>query len=126
MRLWPFRRPRAAPTGTLEDTLITEELLRGAMEDAFTVRERQVRGGVLVFRGALRMEPGRALDLLIARFRPFGYTPFLRAEGGEIVLQAWPLAERAEHSRVAVNVVLFLLTCVTTVIFGSGALQSFD
>jgi len=39
------------------------------------VRDRQVRGSVVVFRGVLTIEPRRALELLIDRFRPFGYTP---------------------------------------------------
>jgi membrane-associated protease RseP (regulator of RpoE activity) len=126
MRLLPFRRSRVASAPPLEDLLITEDLLRRTAEDVFTVRERQVRGGVVIFRGELRVEPRQALDLLLARFRPFGYTPFLRAEGGEIVLQAWPLPEHAERPRVAINVVLFLLTCLTTLVAGSGAFLSFD
>jgi membrane-associated protease RseP (regulator of RpoE activity) len=126
MRLWPFRRPRATPPAALDDLLITEDLLRRTAEDVFAVRERQVRGGMIVFRGELRMDPGPALDVLLARFRPFGYTPFLRAEGGEVVLQAWPLAEAVERSRVGVNVALFLLTCLTTLVAGSGAFLAFD
>lgn len=127
MRLWPFRRSRLAGSPPIDDMLITEDLLHRAADDVFDVRERQLRGGgIVVFRGALRMEPRPALDALLARFRPFGYTPFLRAEGGEIVLQAWPLAERAERPRVGVNVVLFLLTCLTTLVAGSGAFFSFD
>ena len=126
MRFWPFRRSRVASAPPLEDLLITEDLLRRTLEDVFAVRERQVRGRLVIFRGELRMEPKQALDVLLARFRPFGYTPFLRAEGGEIVLQAWPLAENAERPRVSVNVVLFLLTCLTTLIAGSGAFLSFD
>jgi membrane-associated protease RseP (regulator of RpoE activity) len=110
----------------LDDVLVTEDLLRRTSEDVFTVRERQVRGGVIVFRGELRAEPGQALDVLLARFRPFGYTPFLRVEGGEVVLQAWPLFDRVEPTRVGVNVALFLLTCLTTLIAGSGAFLSFD
>lgn len=126
MGLWPFRRSRVAPAVPLDDLLITEDLLRRTAEDVFTVRERQVRGGLVIFRGELRAEPKQALAVLLARFRPFGYTPFLRAEGGEIVLQAWPLAESSARPRVVVNVVLFLLTCVTTLIAGSGAFLSFD
>jgi membrane-associated protease RseP (regulator of RpoE activity) len=126
MRLWPFRRSRVAPSLPLEDVLITEELLRRTAEDVFAIRERQVRGGIVVFRGELRTEPRQALDVLLARFRPFGYTPFLRAEGGEIVLQAWPLAETTERTRPGLNIVLFLLTCLTTLVAGSGAFLSFD
>ena len=118
MRVWPFRRRRVAPPVALDDLLITEDLLRRTAEDVFVVRDRQVRGGIIVFRGQLRTEPRRALDVLLERFRPFGYTPFLRVEGGEVVMQAWPLAQTTERTRVGVNVLLFLLTCVTTLIAG--------
>src|SRR5262245_12561986 len=120
MRLWPFRRP-LAPAMPVEDLLITEDLLRRSSEEVFTVRERQVRGGIILFRGELRAEPQQALDVLLARFRPFGYTPFLRAEGGEVVLQALPLGEISGRARPGVNVALFLLTCLTTLVAGSGA-----
>jgi len=126
MRVWPFARRRVAPEASLDDLLITEDLLRRTAEDVFEVRDRQVRGGIIVFRGQLRTEPRHALDVLLERFRPFGYTPFLRVEGGEVVMQAWPLAQTTERTRVGVNVVLFLLTCLTTLIAGSGAFLSFD
>lgn len=126
MRFWPFRRARVAPAGLTDDLLITEDLLRRTAEGVFAVRERLIRGGIVVFRGRLLTEPGHALDLLLTRFRPFGYTPFLRAEGGEVVLQAWPLAETTERPRIGVNVLLFVLTCVTTVVAGSGAFLTFD
>jgi membrane-associated protease RseP (regulator of RpoE activity) len=126
MRVWPFGRRRVAPEASRDDLLITEDLLRRTAEDVFDVRDRQVRGGIIVFRGQLRAEPRRALDVLLERFRPFGYTPFLRVEGGEVVMQAWPLAETGKRPRVGVNIALFLLTCLTTLIAGSGAFLSFD
>jgi len=119
MRLWPFRRSRAVVVQSTDDLLITEELLRSTAEDVFAVRERQIRGGIFVFRGRLLAEPRRALDTLLSRFRPFGYTPFLRAEGGEVVLQAWPLAETTAPQRIGLNVVLFVLTCLSTLLAGS-------
>lgn len=126
MRVWPFPRRRVAPGVPLDDLIITEDLLRRTAEDVFDVRDRQVRGGIIVFRGQLRTEPRQAIDVLLERFRPFGYTPFLRVEGGEVVLQAWPLAETRARAGVGVNVALFLLTCLTTLIAGSGAFLSFD
>src|ERR1700693_5211501 len=120
MRLWPFRRPPPPAAPPTDELVITEDLLRRAAEEVFAVRERQIRGGIIVFRGDLLTEPGRALDVLLARFRPFGYTPFLRADRAEVVLQAWPLAEPAQHQRIVVNVVLFLLTCLSTLVAGSG------
>jgi membrane-associated protease RseP (regulator of RpoE activity) len=126
MRFWPFRRRRVASAVSTDDLLLTEDLLRQTAEDVFAVRERQLRGAGIVFRGQLRVEPRPALDVLLARFRPLGYTPFLRAEGGEIVLQAWPMAETTARPRVGVNIALFLLTCATTLIAGSGAFLTFD
>jgi membrane-associated protease RseP (regulator of RpoE activity) len=118
MRLWPARprrRPAVPPPG---DVLVTEEQLRESVEDVLVVRDRQVRGSVIVFRGLLTMEPGRALELLIDRFRPFGYTPFLRQEGDTVAVQAWPLAETAVPRRIGLNVLLFVLTCLSTLVAG--------
>src|SRR5215813_7616270 len=126
MRLWPFRQRRVVATVSADDLLLTEELLRRTAEDVFDVREREVRGHGVIFRGRLRVEPRHALDVLLARFQPLGYTPFLRPEGGEIVLQAWPMAETAARQRVGVNIALFLLTCLTTLVAGSGAFLTFD
>ena len=119
MRLWPLRgrRPRVSPPS--EDLLATEELLRTRVEDVFVAHERRSGSGIIAFRGELRAEPARALDVLIARLRPFGYTPFLAAEGDAVVLQAWPLAATVERPRVAVNLVLFLLTCASTLVAGA-------
>src|SRR5436309_2065421 len=119
MRFWPFRgRPAAAPPPA-NDLLATEELLRKNVEDLLVVRERQIRGGVIVFRGELLLSPSRAVDALLERFRVFGYTPFIHADGDGVVVQAWPLAEVVERPRVAVNVVLFVLTCASTLVAGT-------
>src|SRR6267142_1182463 len=114
MRLWPARPRRRSAVPPPEDVLVTEEQLRRNVEDVLVVRDRQVRGSVIVFRGVLTIEPRRALDLLIDRFRPFGYTPFLRQEGDAVAVQAWPLAETAVPRRIGVNLLLFVLTCLTT------------
>jgi Zn-dependent protease len=120
MRLWPFRRRAAAPPPALssDDLLALEEALRARAGDVMAIRERQIRGGVIVFRGALAMAPGRALDTLEARFRPYGYTPFLRADGDDVVLQAWPLAETESPPRVRLATLLFAVTCVSTLAAG--------
>ena len=119
MRLWPFRGRRAPAAASADDLIFVENLLWRGVDDVFTVRERQIRGGIIVFRGELRVPPASALETLLARFRPLGFTPFLRSEGGEVVLQAWPLADPRERSGVAVNVVLFVLTCVSTLFAGA-------
>jgi membrane-associated protease RseP (regulator of RpoE activity) len=98
--------------------LVIEDRLRRNVEDVLAVRDRQIRGGIVVFRGDLMTEPARALDLLIDRFRPLGYTPYLRDESGVVALQAWPVAETTTRSRVGVNLVLFVLTLVSTLAAG--------
>ena len=49
-----------------------------------TVRERRILGPTIVFRGDLTVDPSRAVDRFVARFRPYGYTPFLRQEDGAV------------------------------------------
>jgi membrane-associated protease RseP (regulator of RpoE activity) len=114
MRWWPMRARRRPAPPPPEDLLVTEDRLRSSVEDVLAVRDRQFRGGIIVFRGTLTMPPGRALDVLIERFRPIGYTPFLREDGGVVSVQAWPLAEATAPWRVGVNLLLFALTCVST------------
>ncbi len=125
MRVWPARRRRPALAALpSDDLLITEDLLRRNVEDLLMVRDRQIQGGAIVFRGDLLVEPARALDLMLARFKPFGYTPFLRARNGQTTVQALPLAEVTERPRIWVNVVLFLLTCLSTL--AAGAMFAVD
>ncbi len=128
MRLWPFRpRPRfALPPAPPEDLLALEDLLRRNVEDILVVRERQLRGLTVVFGGELLVSPPRALELLESRFKPHGYTPFIREERGNVWVQALPLAEVTERENPWVNLVLFLATCLSTVWAGSGTLNPFS
>src|SRR6185503_13926141 len=120
MRFWPFRRrPSVVPLAS-EDLLITEERLRHATEDVVAVHERQIRGGVILFRGTLRVEASRALQILLQRFEPFGYTPFVRAEGDGVVVQAWPLGDMTQPARPLLALTLFALTVVSTFVAGSA------
>ncbi len=120
---WPFRRPVRGEPAPADDLLIIEDLLRRNVEDLFLVRERKILGGIVVFRGDLMVEPARAVELLVERFRPFGYTPFVRGDtNGGVSIQAWPLAQTTAPQRVAVHIVLFLLTCLSTLF--AGALMS--
>jgi len=120
MRWWPIRgrARRLPPPPPPDEMLVIEDRLRRNVEDVLSIRDRQIRGGIVVFRGSLTTEPARALDLLIARFRPFGYTPYLREEAGGAAVQAWPVAETAPRWRIGVNLALFALTVVSTLAAG--------
>ena len=108
-----------------EDLLALEQLLRRNVEDVLVVRERQLRGLTVAFGGDLLVSPPRALELLEGRFKPYGYTPFLRQEQGMAFVRALPLAEVTETGNPVVNLLLFLATCISTVWAGSGTLNPF-
>jgi membrane-associated protease RseP (regulator of RpoE activity) len=121
MRLWPFRRARWRPPRIdHDDLLVAEDVLRRNVEDVLVVRERKILGPTIVFRGDLLTGPSDALARLEPRFRPYGYTPFLREEATGVTLQAWPLAQVAEPRRTVVNVLLFVLTCLSTLVAGAA------
>ena len=124
MRFWPFRRRRVVSPLQSDDLLLHEERLRELAEEVMVVKERQIRGGVILFRGDLRVEADRALDRLLERFRPFGYTPFLRSDGDRVMLQAWPLVEVQERSRPSLNVMLFVLTALSMLAAGAGFMSA--
>jgi membrane-associated protease RseP (regulator of RpoE activity) len=119
MRLWPSRaRPRREVTYA-DDLVFTEDLLRRSVEDILVVRDRQIRGGAIVYRGRLIVPPARALEMLTPRLTPLGFTPFLRGDREDVVLQALPLVEARERPRIAVNLILFALTCASTLLAGA-------
>lgn len=126
MRLWSSRRRSAAIPPPSDDLLVIEEILRRRVEEVFDVREGSLRGRGVVFTGQLRASPGHALDVLLDRLRPLGYSPVLRQQGNGAVLEAWPLRETVPRARVGLNVLLFFLTCLTTLVAGSGAFLTFD
>src|SRR2546427_10846688 len=103
MRWGPIRARRVSAPPPPEDLLVAEDRLRRNVEDVLVVRDRQIRGGVIVFRGVLTTEPRRALDGLIEPFRPPGHTPFLRHEADAPAVQAWPPAGTAVPRRIGVQ-----------------------
>jgi membrane-associated protease RseP (regulator of RpoE activity) len=84
------------------------------------VRDRQIRGGVILFRGTLLADTPRALQTLVARFAPFGYTPFVRAEGDGVLVQAWPLGDMRQPTRPVLALTLFALTVLSTFLAGAA------
>ena len=116
MRLWPFaRRPRAAVS---DSWFIAEDALRHEIEDMFVVKEQEARGVTLRWGGELLMAPARALPIIEQRFRPYGFTPFLKREKDVIWIEAAPLANVVARTRPGLSLGLFLLTVLSTLIAG--------
>jgi membrane-associated protease RseP (regulator of RpoE activity) len=115
MRLWPFaRRPR----GTVPDAwFIAQDPLRREIDDLLLVKE-EARGATLRWGGELLTAPARALPILERRFRPYGFTPFLRREQDVIWIEAVPLGNVVARSRPGVSLGLFLLTVLSTLVAG--------
>jgi membrane-associated protease RseP (regulator of RpoE activity) len=126
MRLWPFQSSERELTEMPSEGFhVVEDLLRRNLEDVFRVVRQEVRGASFGWGGELRVEPARALALLEPRFKPFGYTPFLRRQGDLVWIRAVPLAEVAETRRSGLNLLLFGLTLLSTLAAGSIVAGSF-
>ena len=123
--LLPFRRVRenGAPPSGLPASL--EELVRREMADVFAVSSQGTRGRGLTFVGDLLVPADRALPILEARLRPHGFTPFLSRVDGRFWLDALPAADTAPPGGLRLNVVLFILTLISTVIAGYIVAGSF-
>jgi len=119
MRFWPWRRRASIPRIDRHDLVLAEDLVRRSVEEVFAVRERAVHDGGFVYRGSLLTEPGRAIDVMQARLRPLGFTPFIHPDGGEVLLRAVALGEPGGRPRRALNLVLFVLTCLSTLFAGA-------
>jgi len=120
MRLWPF--PLATGHGTngvpAEGYAVVEDLLRRNIEDIFRVERQEVRGATFGWGGHLLVEPARALALIEPRLKRFGYTPFLGRQGDLVWIRAVPLADVKETSRPGLNLLLFVLTVLSTLAAG--------
>jgi membrane-associated protease RseP (regulator of RpoE activity) len=128
MPLWPFRRrpPAAVDAVSPAALLLTQDLLRSNVEDVFLVGEQGARRHGFLFGGDLLVSAPRARALLEARFKPHGYTPFLTRDRGRTWIHALPLGDVVEPSRPMVNIVLFVLTVISTLVAGSGAFFAFN
>lgn len=128
MRLWPFAR-RAPSTNAsavaADGYLILQDLIRRNVEDVFDVRQAGRRGAGFLFGGSLRVAPARALAVVEPRLQRHGYTPFLAREGEMDWLQALPLGNVVQPSRPGVNLLLFVLTLLSTLGAGSMVAGSF-
>ncbi len=117
MRIWPFGRRAAAmgsAAGVPESVLAMLDELRHETQDVLAVRQQELRGASFAFGGDLLVEPAHALSRLEPRYLSHGYTPFIAREDDVVWVRAVPLGGFEERTRPAVNLVLFLLTVVST------------
>jgi membrane-associated protease RseP (regulator of RpoE activity) len=119
--MWPFgrRARRAYSTVPPDSLLIIEGALRAGIEDILLVKERQLHGARLRWGGQLLMDAPRALPLAEERFRPYGFTPFLKQTDDLTWIEAVPLAAVVANRRPTLNAILFLLTVFSTFIAGA-------
>ena len=122
MRLWPFQSAPPAVDGldgaSLDRFAVVEDLLRRNVEDVFRVEQQEIRGATFAWGGTLLVEPARALALIEPRFKPFGFTPFLGRQGDLVWIRAVPLADVSERTRSGINLLLFVLTVLSTLAAG--------
>jgi len=125
MRLWPFgRRPAAAPPVDSSAFALAE--LGPQLAGVLAVEQARGEGHAVAFGGRLLLPAPAAVTELVARFRAFGYTPFLQAGRGLTWVRALPFVDVEVPSRPRTNIILFLLTVLSTLIAGSGAFFTFD
>jgi len=126
MRLWPFRRRRAALLSA-DSSAFTVAELAPQLAGVLAVDQVRAEGHAVAFGGRLLLSPATAVSELVARFRPFGYTPFVQAgQQGLTWVRALPFVDVQVPSRPRTNIVLFLLTVLSTLVAGSGAFFSFN
>jgi membrane-associated protease RseP (regulator of RpoE activity) len=71
------------------------------------------------FRGQFLCPPVACYDELRRRFERHGYTPLVRREGNDTVVLAMPAVFRPAPSRWQVNLLLFVLTVLSTLLTGA-------
>jgi len=124
MRSWLFRR-RVSDTPVGSSGYAIAELaprLGGVLD----VEQVRTEGHALGFGGRLLLSPSAALTELIERFRPLGYTPFLQEGAGLTWVRALPFVDVQMPSKPRINILLFALTVVSTIVAGSGAFLAFN
>src|SRR5215470_1485800 len=124
MRSWLFRRRVSDTSAGSSGYAIAELAPRlGGVLDVEQVRSE---GHALGFGGRLLLSPSAALTELIERFRPLGYTPFLQEGAGLTWVRALPFVDVQMPSKPRINILLFVLTVVSTIVAGSGAFLAFN
>src|SRR5258705_5922961 len=120
MRLWPFPLTTAHGINGVpaEGYAVVEDLLRRNIEDIFRVERQEVRGTTFAWGGHRLGEPARALALIEPRLKRFGYPPFLGRQAGLVWIRAVPLGDVKETARPGLNLLLFVLTLLSTLAAG--------
>src|SRR5438876_6803361 len=125
MRLWPFRR-RHAVAPSADSSVFTVAELGPQLAGVLAVDQVRAEGHAVAFGGRLLVSPASAVTELVARFRPFGYTPFLQGGQGLTWVRALPFVDVVMPSKPRTNIVLFLLTVLSTIVAGSQAFVAFN
>jgi len=126
MRFWPFTRP-SPPMYDASGFAIAE--LAPQLGGVMAVEQVRAEGHVVAFGGRLLLPPASALSELLARFRPFGYTPFLQTAEGLTWVRALPFVDVDVPARPGLNLSLFVLTVIATFLAGAlplGAIPFVD
>lgn len=75
--------------------------------------------GAARFRGRFLVDSADCFDELRAIFEAYGFTPFVRDEDGRIAIIAEPGVHVAEPSNWYINLILFLVTIMATLVTGA-------
>lgn len=105
---------------TVEGRNVTESLLGYVLDvlDVHTYTTRD-RGQTVVFTGRLRGDSGRAFERLQQRLEPLGYHALLRRDRGQDIIVTTPATPVDTPSRPWLNVLLFIVTVLTTLMAGA-------
>jgi membrane-associated protease RseP (regulator of RpoE activity) len=125
MSLWPFRRRRAVVSSP-DSSAFTVAELGPQLTGVLAVDQVRAEGHAVAFGGRLLVQPATAVTELVARFRPFGYTPFVQAGQGLTWVRALPFVDVQLPSKPRTNIILFLLTVLSTIVAGSQAFFAFN
>lgn len=125
--LWSTQQPDVYSVGgPIEERSPSPPSTRGGV---FGLRRRQIPPPPVIFRGHLAMDSTQAYNLLRQRFGTLGYTPLLRRQGGYDLVIALrhlfgsPAAQLRDPRKWVPNVILLLLTLVTTTFMGAVLAQ---
>ncbi len=109
-----------APSHTVP--LESVEALRGELENLFTLTDTTLdfpEPGQVRFRGYFICDPADCYDELRRRFERHGYTPLVRPAEQGVMVVALPTVFNPPDSNWIINLVLFLVTIVSTLYAGA-------